>query len=238
MRVPLIRALVAASLAAASITALGQGGNEAAAARLSAGLWANPFSGGGGPALRDADQSRVEVERPEPFRLTPEAQRRLDAFNWKDDPFVECGPTGHPRGHLAAAPTDFSFNGDELTIRHESYDVRTVHMNAAPPPPDAPHSPVGYSVGRWEGDTLVVTTTHISEGIVNLNGIPKSDQMETLERYSVHEDEDGTYLLMELVITDPVMLEEPARRLTRLEFTPQWEMAPSDCEPRNVSSLD
>ena len=58
-------------------------------------------------------------------------------------------------------------------------------MSAQPPQAGSPRTPNGYSIGRWEGDTLVVTTTLLDERIVDLLGTPKSDAMSLEERYRV-----------------------------------------------------
>jgi hypothetical protein len=69
---------------------------------------------------------------------------------------------------------------------------------------------MGFSTGRWEGPTLVVTTTHIKQGWLRRNGTPESDQTTLVERFTKHDK----YLAHVAIITDPVYLAEPLIRTT------------------------
>ena len=54
---------------------------------------------------------------------------------------------------------------------------QTIWMDGRPHPPDyARHTWEGFSTGEWEGDQLVITTTHLKENWLSLTGIPRSDQ--------------------------------------------------------------
>ena len=67
--------------------------------------------------------------------------------------------------------TRFSF----LSLRsHEHNIVRTIHMEPAPDSPTRPAGPLGFSVGAWEGDTLVVTTTRVDWPLSDEAGTPQS----------------------------------------------------------------
>ena len=50
----------------------------------------------------------------------------------------------------------------------------------------AEHTWMGFSTGRWEGDTLVVTTTHIKQMWHRRNGLPQSDRVTLTERFFRH----------------------------------------------------
>ena len=67
---------------------------------------------------------------------------------------------------------------------------------------------MGYSVGRWEGNTLVVETTNIAAPAFDADGSLQSDSMVVTERYKVSEDQSR--LDYELVMTDPVAFKVPA----------------------------
>ena len=74
-----------------------------------------------------------------------------------------------------------------------------------------PPSHLGYSVGRWEGSTLIVETTKISYPWVdNEARTPQSPDVRTTERFTLSEDQSR--LDYELIITDPVTFTEPATR--------------------------
>jgi hypothetical protein len=83
---------------------------------------------------------------------------------------------------------------------------RTIWMDGRPHPPEgAAHTWMGFSTGKWEGNMLTVTTTHIKQGWIRRNGLPVSDQATLVEHYFRH----GDRMTHMVVITDPVYLTEP-----------------------------
>ena len=81
-----------------------------------------------------------------------------------DDPLLECEHPGMPRAMTFAGPHPIAFvEGDgEIRLEMAYFNVvRTIHMDVGEPPELEPATPLAYSVGSWEGDTLVVTTTRI-----------------------------------------------------------------------------
>ena len=109
---------------------------------------------------------------------------------------------------------------------------RTVWVDGRPHPPDvAPHTWMGFSTGKWEGNTLVVRTTHIKQGWVRRNGVPQSDLVTTTERFTRH----GDMLAYVISIKDPVYLTEPlvhSRNFVRMSGLGEgnW-IAATPCEP-------
>ena len=112
---------------------------------------------------------------------------------------------------------------------HISWEApeRTIWMDGRPHPPDyAAHTWQGFSTGKFEGDMLTVTTTHLKNGWIRRNGVPRSDRATTTEHWIRH----GNYLTVVVVITDPVYLTEPFVRTTDFEFDARQEIAPYPCE--------
>lgn len=104
---------------------------------------------------------------------------------------------------------------------------QTIWMDGRPhPPPYAAHTWAGFSTGVWEGDALVVTTTHLKENWIRRNGIPRSD----LATARVHIMRHGDYLTVAVIVYDPVYLSEPFIRTTDFVYNPQLQMAPWPCE--------
>jgi hypothetical protein len=105
---------------------------------------------------------------------------------------------------------------------------QTIWMDGRPHPPEyARHTWQGFSTGEWDGDTLVVTTTHLKENWIRRNGIPRSDQATS----RVHIMKHGNYLTVAVIVYDPVYLTEPFIRTTDFVYAPQQQMAPWPCEP-------
>ena len=86
---------------------------------------------------------------------------------------------------------------------------RTIWMDGRPHPPAwAPHTYKGFSTGRFVGNQLVITTTHLKQGWLRRNGSPESDQATVVEFLVRH----GEHLADTTVVTDPVFLTEPEIR--------------------------
>jgi hypothetical protein len=84
--------------------------------------------------------------------------------------------------------------------------TRTIYMDGRPHPgPNAAHTWMGFSTGRYQGDMLVVETTHLKQGWVRRNGLPMSDQAHMTE-YFVR---NGDLMTHTYILIDPVYLAEP-----------------------------
>ena len=110
---------------------------------------------------------------------------------------------------------------DEVVLHFDNtgdHVVRTIHMGAEHPA-DVQASRHGHSIGRWEGNTLVIDTTGY-EPNPSGNGanVPSSAQKRTIERLTL--TEDRTRLRYEITVEDPVYLTEPA------SLTQQWDHRP------------
>jgi hypothetical protein len=104
---------------------------------------------------------------------------------------------------------------------------RTIYMDGRPHPQEyAAHTWQGFSTGKWDGDILTVTTTHLKVGWIRRNGIPRSDKATVTEHIMRH---DG-YLTVMVIINDPVYLTEPFVRTTDWVADPRQQIAPYPCE--------
>lgn len=85
--------------------------------------------------------------------------------------------------------------------------ITTIWMDGRQPPsPNAPRFFDGFSTGKWEGDTLTVTTTHLKAGHARRgNGSPSSDRAKITAHFTRHDD----LLTVTLIQEDPVYLSEP-----------------------------
>jgi hypothetical protein len=83
---------------------------------------------------------------------------------------------------------------------------RTIWMDGRPHPSDiAPHTWMGFSTGKWQGNGLAVYTTHIKQGWLRRNGLPESDEATLIEHFI----RNGDYLTHVSIVSDPVYLTEP-----------------------------
>ena len=145
----------------------------------------------------------------------------------RDNPELEC------RSGVAATmfdpnPMEVVDEGDRITIILEEYDIRrTIHLGENAAPESQEPSLLGYSVGRWDGNTLVVTTTHLDWPYLDPYGTPQSDQVEYLERFEL--SDDHTELSYSLTATDPVMYTAPITLEHGRRWAPGIEIPPFNC---------
>jgi hypothetical protein len=163
------------------------------------------------------------------YPLTETARTALGGFNRAtDNPTRNCMPKGMPTIMEQPYPMEIVQDGRDIVFRIEEYDtLRTIHMNEKAPPADSRPSLHGYSVGRWDGTTLVVTTTRVSYPWFDQVGIPQSEQSVLVERFSP--TADGSRLDYELVVDDPVNFTEPVRLEKYWLNIPGREVQPYEC---------
>jgi hypothetical protein len=148
------------------------------------------------------------------MKLTPEYQARLDAFRaaQKDGENLQgeaanCVPSGMPGIMTQPYPIEFLFQPDKVVMLIETYmQYRHIWTDGRALPEDPDPWFNGHSVGRWEGDTLVVETIGINTGTLLAPGIPHSDQLRITERVRRVAPE---WMEIEVTLTDPVVLAEP-----------------------------
>ncbi len=161
--------------------------------------------------------------------LTPRAVAQHAEFDpITDDPLLQCIAPGMPTTMGNPFPMQFLEADGNITLHLEEFDnFRTIHIDGDSPEADHPHSPLGYSVGHWEGGMLVVRTTHIDYPYFNRVGVAQSEGVETLERFTL--SEDGTRLDYELEIVDTETFTEPVAWSTHYRWDPSEQVRPYEC---------
>jgi hypothetical protein len=143
---------------------------------------------------------------PRPVTLTARGKAEADAFQmWSpaDNPRLRCRPT--------SIIFDWVFDGavnritqerDRIVINYGLYSFeRVIHMNVTEHPARVAPSYAGHSIGRWEGDVLVVDTVGFEPGVI-APPVKHSDQLHIVERFSL--DPQKWVLTREFVAEDPV----------------------------------
>lgn len=160
------------------------------------------------------------------YPLTEEA--RVTQASWDrvtDNPFIFC-QNGMPAIMDSVHPMEISRADEDILIRVEEQDVvRRVYMTEVPA--DILASPYGHSVGRYEDDTLVVTTTDIDFPWFDQSGIPQSAALRLVERFEVVEE--GRSLSYSVTVTDPAVFTEPVLLEKLWEWHPSNEIKPYQC---------
>ncbi len=163
------------------------------------------------------------------YPLTDEAKAALAAFDPETDiPTLDCAPKGMPVIMEQPYPMEIVDGDSSIRIHLEEYDtLRTVHMDIDGAGADQPLSRLGYSVGRWEGKTLVVETTAINYGHFDTVGIPLSDGAKVTEQFIP--SEDGRSLNFRMTVTDPATFTEPVELTKRWLALPGAQVQPYEC---------
>lgn len=164
--------------------------------------------------------------------LTPYAQEVAE--NWKPtDDFtlsLACSPPSIAYSMQGPFPFEIYQAENFIVIRMEYFDVyRVIFLDGrGHPPADAPHTKAGHSIGRWEGDTLVVDTTHLEASTLTNNGLYHSDQIHVVERFKL--SEDGQTLMATQEFEDPVTLENRGVRFIAWTKGDDY-IYPYECDP-------
>lgn len=160
------------------------------------------------------------------FPFTAEGRAIRDAWDPGADFILGCTDWNMPRLMGNPLPMEFIQQGEDVVIRFEEGDSRrTIYMSQDAAAAPQEYTLMGYSVGEWDGDALVVRTTHIAESTYEL---PVSSQVELLE--SFRPSSDGSRLEYEITISDPVILESPVTRTGAWIWRPEISVNSYACE--------
>ena len=151
---------------------------------------------------------------------TPRALARQQEYDpLVDDPALRCEAQGMPLIMDNPFPIRFSDHGDTIVLELEIWDiVRTIQLTDGASAEAHRGTPLGYSRGRWEGDTLIVATSDIDSLYIDDAGTPQSDLVEVVERFTLSEDQRR--LDYEAAVTDPETLLEPMALAWHWDWVP------------------
>ena len=149
--------------------------------------------------------------------LTPEGERARAAFDpIADDPAIYCDPASPVRFWVNVnEPFEIRREADRVVIDHRFMDSeRVIHLDGGPPPPDLPRSAMGYSIGHFEGEALIVSTSHfVAATLEPRRAVMHTEDLKLTERLEVNEATGE--LEITWVIDDSAYFREP---LTQKEY--------------------
>jgi hypothetical protein len=158
-----------------------------------------------------------------------------EAQKWKPQDEMTISRTCSPPSVVYSIQGPFPFEIHQtpqlIVFKYEYFDqVRLIFMDGrGHPPADAPHSKVGHSIGRWDGDELIVDTTHLEPATITNNGLNHSAKVHVVERYK--RSADGKTLAATQWFEDPEVLDTPGARLIEWTSKPGSYVYPYDCDP-------
>ncbi len=171
--------------------------------------------------------------------LTPEYAAKRDALRAsarEDNETANCLPAGMPGIMGQPYPMEFLITPGKVTIVIEAYtQVRHIYTDGRTLPEDPDLKFHGTSVGRWEGDTLVVDTVGFSPLTQLDRGVSHSEKMRIAERFRLTDPDTMT---IETTITDSEALTTPYTTNRTLKRHRNWTIAEYICEENNRNFVD
>jgi len=190
-----------------------------------AGLWRTTVT----PEVRD----HFFFFEPTDWPLTEAGVRAFETFEDGDNPGKNCVAYASPFLMIIPDAKMITLGEDEIVIRTELESVeRVIHLNERSHEGAEP-SVQGHSIGRWEGDVLVVDTARFAEhGMGNAQKLPSGPDKRLTERFAL--SPDGRRILYSFEMTDPDYLAEPIGYEIEWVYSPEFEMIRMPCDPESA----
>jgi hypothetical protein len=163
--------------------------------------------------------------------MQPEAAavfKQRQANKLRDNPMIKCLPGGLPRMNTYTHPYKIVQIPGLIVVLYESQTMfRQIFMDGRALPVDPEPAWMGYSVGRWDGDVLVVESSGFNgktwpDGL----GHPLSDAMTLTERFRRR---DFGHMDVEVIINDPKSYTRPVRYVQPQVLQPDTELIEYIC---------
>jgi hypothetical protein len=152
-----------------------------------------------------------------------------------DEPDAHCLPQGVPKVNQAPVPFKIVQTDNLVVLVYEAFNLwRQVHLDGREFADDLNPSWMGYSKGKWEGDTLVVETRGLNgKQWLDHNGLPASDKLVVIEKF--RRPNIGR-LEIEYTITDPTYYTRPWTTTVNARFTTGTELFEFVCNENERST--
>ena len=182
--------------------------------------WQQPFFG--------------RFSNPSSWQLT---EKGIEAVENYDDtamnPQIQCMARATPWFMVFPSVQKIDVGDDSVSIRSEYGPIeRTVYMDATSRD-GATASYHGHSTGRWEGEVLIVETTHFSDHRSgNARGVPSGSQKHLVERFELSPGRES--LIYRFRLEDPEYLLAPVTGVVQSAYRPDLEFEPVECDLENA----
>ena len=154
-------------------------------------------------------------------------RQRAEAFG-KDYPVIRCLPAGVPNGDLVPEPHKIAqMPGLVVMLYENNTNFRQIFTDGRKLPDDPQPAWTGYSVGKWEGDALVVDTAGFNDqGWLDAFGLTHSDALHVTERF--HRRDFG-HLEQQITIDDPKAYTRPFTIKVTQRLLPDTDLLENYC---------
>ncbi len=195
------------------------------------GVWQRPYvpdvTKDGGPSQKGSG----------PLPYTDWGKQQWETYDAeKGDYTGACLPFGHSRSMGSPDPIQFMQTDKFLSMLYEQNSWFKIIPIAGQTHPKRVPTWFGDSIGTWDGETLVITTTNFN-GLTRLdtNGHPHSDQLKMIERMT---RTDAGHIDYELTVDDPKTYTRPWTNKRIFTLRTDWEVLEYSCEENNKSLLE
>jgi len=159
-------------------------------------------------------------------------KERLAGAHAAEESDTNCLPQGVPKINVAPMPFKIVQNPDEVIILYEAFGIyRQIFMDGRELPKDPNPSWMGYSVGKWDGDALVVDTSGFNgKTWLDHGGHPATDALHVTERIR---RPDFGHLTIEVTIDDPKAYTRPWTITEGMELLADTDLFEFVCNENN-----
>ena len=159
-------------------------------------------------------------------------KQRQDSIS-KDDPVGYCNFPGVPQMEAVPYPYKILSGPGEIVFLYEAFHLwRQIFTDGRALPQDPNPTWMGYSVGRWDGDTLVVDTAGFNDKTwLDTGGRPHSEALHVTERFTRR---DFGHINLQITIDDPKAYTKPWTVSYPLTLMPDTELLEYVCNENNV----
>jgi hypothetical protein len=154
---------------------------------------------------------------------------RTHSLKETDDPVLKlCLPPGTPRIYLQPFPFQIVQSSKAIFMLFEyDHTIRQIFIDGRPHPEDITPTYMGHSIGKWDGDTLVVDTVGFNDkSWLDRDGHPHSDQLHVVERFH-RTDRDNMSIAIRM--EDPKALAKPWETELYFQLKPDWDIMELAC---------
>jgi hypothetical protein len=189
-----------------------------------------PKLGDGKPDLSGVYMAGRNIRVSQQAMLKPGAER-FRVVQKEDDlgQGAMCLPPGVPGSTLSPYPLQIVQRPDVVVIIYEAYNLFRIIPIGRDHPDDIDPTWMGHSVGRWEGDTLVVDVRGFNDQ-TQVGGFRHTEDLHVIERYRRTGFDTITY---EATVEDANVFSAPLKYAGNFELHPEWEIGEYVCAENN-----
>lgn len=182
---------------------------------------------------------RTSLKPGEQLVLLPWAEEKMKTLKSQDDPQANCMPSGVPRSspypwRMVQASTHAKPSLIFILFEGNIHSYRQIFMDGREHPPADELVPTwfGHSIGKWEGDTLVVDSVGFNDKFwFDYLGHPHTEQLHIVERYTRTAENAMT---IETTIDDPGTYTKPFTTQGKASLLPSEDLLEYICNENNI----